>query len=191
MSDVTTILSAAAAGDAEAAAQLLPLVYEELRKLAAARLAEEAPGQTLQPTALVHEAYLRLVGPQDARRWQNRGHFFAAAAEAMRRILIEAARRKRGPQRGGHLKRCELDPALVLAPDQDETLLALDEALARFALIEPRAAEVVKLRFFAGMTLAEVAMALGVTSRTVDSDWAYARAWLAAAVRDPDSSAKS
>jgi len=184
MGEVTRILSAVEAGDAHAAAQLLPFVYEELRKLAAARLAQEAPGQTLQPTALVHEAYLRLVGSADAARWHSSGHFFAAAAEAMRRILIEAARRKQGPRHGGHLTRCELDPELAADPDRSEDLLALDEALTQLAVIEPRAAEVVKLRFFAGLTVAEAAAALGITSRTANADWAYARAWLVAAIRD-------
>jgi RNA polymerase sigma factor (TIGR02999 family) len=186
MSDVTRILTAAEAGDPSAAAQLLPLVYEELRKLAAARLAQEPPGQTLQPTALVHEAYLRLVGPADAARWDNRGHFFAAAAEAMRRILIEAARRKQGPAHGGHLVRHDLALEQPVAPQRPESLLALDEALERLAAIEPRAAEVVKLRYFAGLTLAEAAAALGISSRTADADWAYARAWLVAAIRDEE-----
>jgi RNA polymerase sigma factor (TIGR02999 family) len=184
MSEVTRILSAVEAGDTSAAAQLLPLVYEELRKLAAARLAHEAPGQTLQPTALVHEAYLRLVGPADAARWHNRGHFFAAAAEAMRRILIEAARRKHGPEHGGHLTRRDLDPEFSGNPDRSEGLLALDEALAQLAVIEPRAAEVVKLRYFAGLTVAEAAVALDISPRTADADWAYARAWLVAFIRD-------
>jgi RNA polymerase sigma factor (TIGR02999 family) len=184
MSEVTRILSAVEGGDASAAAQLLPLVYEELRQLAAARLAQEAPGQTLQPTALVHEAYLRLVGAADAARWQNRHHFFAAAAEAMRRILVEAARRKSGPQHGGRFTRCELDPEQAAAPERSEDLLALDEALDRLAAAEPRAAEVVKLRYFTGMTIAEVAATLGISSRTADADWAYARAWLVAALRE-------
>src|ERR1051326_7498191 len=151
MSDVTRILAGVDKGDPQAAAQLLPLVYEELRKLAAARLAGEAPGQTLQPTALVHEAYLRLVGPEDAARWENRGHFFAAAAEAMRRILIESARRKNGPVHGGHLVRHELDPETAADATRSESLLALDGALDRLAALEPRAAQVVKLRYFAGL----------------------------------------
>lgn len=184
MNEVTRILAAARQGDAAAARLLLPLVYDELRRLAAARLAHEAPGQTLQPTALVHEAYLRLVGDEDAARWHDRGHFFAAAAEAMRRILIEAARRKRGPQAGGRLVRRELDVDQTAAPDRSEDLLALDEALERLSAIEPRAAEVVKLRYFAGLTLEQAAMALGISARTADADWAYARAWLVSAIRD-------
>ena len=184
MADVTHLLDAAAAGDRRAAADLLPLVYDELRKLAAVRMAAESPDHTLQPTALVHEAYLRLVGPADERRWDNRGHFFAAAAEAMRRILVEAARRKHGPEHGGHLLRHDLDPEHPAGPDRSERLLALDEALDRLATVEPRAAEVVKLRYFAGMTVAEAAAALGISSRTADNDWAYARAWLVAALRD-------
>ena len=183
MSEVTRILSASKAGGRQAAAQLLPLVYEELRKLAAARLAQEAPGQTLQATALVHEAYLRLVGPEDAACWDNRGHFFAAAAEAMRRILIESARRKRGPESGGQLVRQELDLEHPVALDRSEELLALNDALDRLAEIEPRAAEVVKLRYFAGLTVADAAAALGISPRTADDDWAYARAWLVAAIR--------
>ena len=182
MSNVTHLLDAAAAGDRRAAADLLPLVYDELRKLAAVRMAAESPDHTLQPTALVHEAYLRLVGPADERRWDNRGHFFAAAAEAMRRILVEAARRKHGPEHGGHLLRQDLDPEHPADPGRSERLLALDEALDRLATIEPRAAEVVKLRYFAGMTVAEAAAALGISSRTADNDWAYARAWLVAAL---------
>lgn len=186
MSEVSRILSAVEDGDPSAAVQLLPLVYDELRKLAAARLAQESAGQTLQPTALVHEAYLRLVGGATDVHWDGRGHFFAAAAEAMRRILIENARRKRGPQRGGHFKRQALDPEYAGDPDRCESLLALDEALTRLAATEPRAAEVVKLRYFAGMTLDEAAAALGISPRTADSDWAYARAWLVSAIRDPE-----
>jgi RNA polymerase sigma factor (TIGR02999 family) len=186
MSDVTHLLDAATAGDRRAAADLLPLVYDELRKLAAVRMAAEAPGHTLQPTALVHEVYLRLVGPADERRWDNRGHFFAAAAEAMRRILVEAARRKHGPEHGGHLLRHDLDPEQPADPGRPERLLALDEALDRLATVEPRAAEVVKLRYFAGMTIAEAAAALGISPRTADNDWAYARAWLGAALHDEE-----
>jgi RNA polymerase sigma factor (TIGR02999 family) len=184
MSDVTELLDAAAAGDRQAASDLLPLVYDELRKLAAARMAGESPEHTLQPTALVHEAYLRLVGRGDDQRWDGRGHFFAAAAEAMRRILIESARRKHGPQRGGDFTRRDLDPDQPSPPDSSPRLLALDEALDRLATIEPRAAEVVKLRYFAGLTVAEAAAALGISSRTADADWAYARAWLVTALGD-------
>jgi RNA polymerase sigma factor (TIGR02999 family) len=183
MNEVTRILSAIEQGDSRAAGQLLPLVYDELRKLAAQRLAREKPGQTLQATALVHDAYLRLVGVQDP-GWDSRGHFFAAAAEAMRRILVEAARRKHGPERGGDFTRHDLDPEQTAPPGPSPRLLALDEALDRLAAIEPRAAEVVKLRYFAGLTVAEAASALGISPRTADSDWAYARAWLVAALRD-------
>jgi RNA polymerase sigma factor (TIGR02999 family) len=184
MCDVTHLLDAAAAGDRRAAADLLPLVYDELRKLAAVRMAAESPGHTLQPTALVHEAYLRLVGETDQRRWDNRGHFFAAAAEAMRRILVEAARRKHGPQQGGHLLRHDLDPDHPAGPALSARLLELDEALDQLARVEPRAAAVVKLRYFAGLTVAEAAAALDISPRTADNDWAYARAWLVAALRD-------
>ncbi len=183
MTEVTRILAAAKAGDREAAAGLLPLVYEELRKLAAARLAQETPGQTLQATALVHEAYLRLVGPADQAQWDNRGHFFAAAAEAMRRILIEAARKKRGQEAGGRFVRQELNLDQPAELDRSQGLLALDEALERLAEIEPRATEVVKLRYFTGLTVAEAAAALGISPRTADEDWAYARAWLVTAIR--------
>jgi RNA polymerase sigma factor (TIGR02999 family) len=186
MSDVTRLLDAAAAGDRRAAADLLPLVYDELRKLAAARMAAESPGHTLQPTALVHEAYLRLVGKCDDNRWDGRGHFFAAAAEAMRRILIEAARRKHGPQRGGDFTRHDLDSDHPASPEAVPRLLDLDEALDRLAAVDPRAAEVVKLRYFAGLTIAEAAEALGISPRTADADWAYARAWLVTALRDAD-----
>ena len=183
MNEVTRILSAIGQGDSRAAGQLLPLVYDELRKLAAQRLAREKPGQTLQATALVHDAYLRLVGVQDP-GWESRGHFFAAAAEAMRRILVEAARRKQGPERGGDFTRHDLDLEQPALPGPSPLLLALDEALDRLAAIEPRAAEVVKLRYFAGLTVAEAASALGISPRTADSDWAYARAWLVTALRD-------
>lgn len=168
---------------------LLPLVYSELRRLAAARLAEEPSGQTLQPTALVHEAFLRLIGSPKGEgvvatpRWENRGHFFAAAAEAMRRIMIESARRKgRVKHGGGHIREW-LDPNALSAPEADEELLALDEALQYFAEVEPQIAELVKLRFFGGLTLKEAASLLRLPSRTADAHWAYARAWLLDAIR--------
>jgi RNA polymerase sigma factor (TIGR02999 family) len=178
MSHVTRLIDAASAGDRQAAADLLPLVYDELRKLAAARLADEKPGQTLQPTALVHEAYLRLVGPADADRWANRGHFFAAAAEAMRRILVEAARRRGRLKRGGDARRVELGdhPATEAPPDDD--LLALDEALHELEGHDPQAAALVKLRYFSGLTHQQAAEALGLTRRAADRVWAVARAWL-------------
>jgi len=184
MSEVTRVLSAVEAGDPSAAAELLPLVYDELRKLAAARLADEKPGQTLQATALVHEAYLRLVDGDRARRWESRAHFFAAAAEAMRRLLIDQARRKRRPKHGGGRTRVSLDEALCLGETPDDDLLALDEALQRFAREEPAKAELVKLHYFAGLSLEEAGRALGVSHRTAKRHWAYARAWLYAAIRD-------
>src|SRR4051812_32800643 len=178
VADVTQILNAIEQGDPRAAAELLPLVYDELRKLAAAHLADEKPGQTLQPTALVHEAYVRLVDVEQARHWNSRGHFFAAAAEAMRRILVEAARRKGSRRRGGERRRCELlDGDLVSCPVSDE-LLDLDEALSKLGSMDAQAAEVVKLRVFAGMTVEEVAEHLGISPRTAKRSWAYARAWL-------------
>lgn len=178
MSDVTRILGAIEQGDPRAAEQLLPLVYDELRKLAAERMAQEKPGQTLQATALVHEAYLRLVDVEQAQRWNGRGHFFAAAAEAMRRILIETARRKQGPKQGGHLVRQGLDGVDLAAPESPELVLALDEALQRLAEQDKSAAEVVRLRFFTGLPLPEVARLLGISPRTADRLWAYARAWI-------------
>jgi RNA polymerase sigma factor (TIGR02999 family) len=178
MADVTQLLDAAAAGDPKAAEELLPLVYDELRKLAAARLAEERPGQTLQPTALVHEAYVRLVGGDRPRGWDGRGHFFGAAAEAMRRILVDSARRKRAARHGGAARRVDLLEADAVAPPDGDDLLDLDEALAEFAAIDPQAAELVKLRVFAGMTVEDAARALGVSPRTAKRGWAYARAWL-------------
>ncbi len=181
MSDVTRILSAIEQGDPHAAEQLLPLVYDELRKLAARRLAREAPGQTLEPTALVHEAYLRLVDQDRAQHWDGRGHFFAAAAEAMRRILVEAARRKQRLKHGGGWVRAAGD-ADVAAPDDPEHLLALDEALGRLAATGPQAAELVKLRYFAGCTNAEAAALLGISPRKANQLWAYARAWLSDAL---------
>jgi RNA polymerase sigma factor (TIGR02999 family) len=178
MSDVTRILKAIEQGETHAAGQLLPLVYEELRTLAAQRLAQETPGQTLQATALVHEAYLRLVGQEESRPWDSRGHFFAAAAEAMRRILIERARRKHRLRHGGGRRRFDLDQVVVADAGTGEELLALDEALDRLAQAEPIVAEVVKLRYFAGLTIAQAAAALGISVRTANRHWSYARAWL-------------
>jgi len=179
MSEVTRILSAMERGDPKAAEQLLPLVYDELRKLAAARVAAEPPGQTLQPTALVHEAYLRLVGePSDSPEWNGRGHFFAAAAEAMRRILINRARDKGRLKRGGGRKRVDLDRISDPATASDGDLLDLDDALDRLAAAHPHCAELVKLRFFAGLTLDEAAAALGLARRSADRQWAFAKAWL-------------
>jgi RNA polymerase sigma factor (TIGR02999 family) len=178
MNDVTAILSAIEAGDPTAAGQLLPLVYDELRRLAAQRLAGENPGQTLQATALVHEAYLRLVGAEDAVRWNGRGHFFGAAAEAMRRILIERARRKRRLRHGGGLRRIDLDRVDLADEAPSDDLLALDEALQELAADDPVVADVVKLRYFAGLTAEQTAEALGLSLRTANRHWAYARARL-------------
>jgi len=178
MSQVTQILHAIAQGDPAAADQLLPLVYDELRQLAAQKLGHETPGQTLDPTALVHEAYLRLVGEGDDPHWDNRGHFFAAAAEAMRRILVENARRKGSRKRGGDRARADCDVSQLAAPEVREDLLALDEALNQLAAAEPEAARLVQLRYFAGLTLGEAAKVLGVSPRTADRLWAYARSWL-------------
>jgi RNA polymerase sigma factor (TIGR02999 family) len=177
MSDVTKILSALEQGDAQAADRLLPLVYEELRQLAAQRLWQEKPGQTLQATALVHEVYLRLVDGQ-AQHWNGRGHFFGAAAEAMRRILVENARRKQQIGRGGDRQRVPLDASEVAAEAPSEDLLALDESLARLEEHDSGAARLVKLRYFAGMTMAQAAEALDVPLRTAERNWTYARAWL-------------
>src|SRR5262245_45102204 len=178
MSDVTRILSAIEEGDPHAAEQLLPLVYAELRKLAAQMLAQEKPGQTLQATALVHEAYLRLVDVEKVQHWDSRGHFFAAAAEAMRRILVENARHKQALKRGGDLGRQALNEVQLAAPEPREDLLAVDEALNRLAVSDPAAASLVQLRYFAGLTLAEAAQALGISPRSAGRLWAYARAWL-------------
>jgi RNA polymerase sigma factor (TIGR02999 family) len=178
MSEVTRILSAIEQGDPQAGEQLLPLVYDELRKLAAQKLAQEKPGQTLQATALVHEAYLRLVDVANTQTFSGRGHFFAAAAEAMRRILIESARSKAREKHGGDWQRVdfeELDVGTSVSPDQ---LVALDDALGRLAALDPVAGELVKLRYFAGLALGEAAAALGVSSATAYRHWAYARAWL-------------
>jgi RNA polymerase sigma factor (TIGR02999 family) len=182
MADVTQILSALEQGDPRAAEQLLPLVYDELRRLAADKLARESPGQTLQATALVHEAYLRLVDRPDAREWNGRHHFFAAAAEAMRRILVDHARRKKSLRGGGGQARAELREDAIAAPEASDEILAVDEALAGLAAADPKAAELVKLRYFAGLSVDEAAQALGMSPRSVDRLWAYARAWLQRAV---------
>jgi RNA polymerase sigma factor (TIGR02999 family) len=178
MNEVTRILSAIAHGDPHAAAQLLPLVYDDLRRLAAARLAPEPAGNTLQPTALVHEAYLRLVGTPNGDQWDHRGHFFAACAEAMRRIVVDAARRKKMAKHGGGLNRHDATELAIAALQPDEDVVALDEALTRFAAIEPQKAELVKLRYFAGLTIEEAADALGVSPATAKRHWAYSKAWL-------------
>jgi RNA polymerase sigma factor (TIGR02999 family) len=178
MNDVTQILSRIESGDPTASEQLLPVVYDELRKLAAVRMAQEKPGQTFQATALVHEAYLRLVDGQTTPHWNSRGHFFAAAAEAMRRILVDQARHKRSKRRGGNHKRVELSAVEPAAEGSPVDMLALDEALEQLAVRDPRAAELVKLRFFAGLTMVEAASALAVSVATVENDWAYAKSWL-------------
>jgi len=178
MTDVTRILSAIEQGDAHAAEKLLPLVYDELRKLAAKKLAHEKPGQTLQGTALVHEAYLRLVDVEKAQHWNSRGHFFAAAAEAMRRILINRARDKGCHKRGGGRQRVDLDRLLIADQASDELLLAMDDALQELARKNPKCAELIQLRFFAGLTLDEAAAAMGISRRTANRYWAFARAWL-------------
>jgi RNA polymerase sigma factor (TIGR02999 family) len=183
MSDVTRILSAIENGDPSAAEELLPLVYSELRELAAQRLAQEKPGQTLQATALVHEAYLRLVAADSQKPWSGRGHFFAAAAEAMRRILIDQARHKLTQKAGGGRHRLDLDCIeLTLDEEYDDRLLNLNEALAQLEIEDPRKARLVKLRFFAGLTAEQAAAVLGVSTSTVEKDWAYARSWLRVAI---------
>src|SRR3954471_6277819 len=186
MNDVTLVLAAVEQGDPKAAEALLPLVYVELRKLAALRLASEKPGQTLQATALVHEAYLRLVEGEAARRWNSRGHFFAAAAEAMRRILVDNARRKRRPKHGGDRRRVGLDSIALPAEDRFHDLLALDEALTALAAREPLKAELVKLRYFAGLSVEEAAACLGISEVTAKRHWAVARARLYAALSDDE-----
>jgi RNA polymerase sigma factor (TIGR02999 family) len=180
MSDVTAILSQIEQGDPHAAEKLLPLVYDELRKLAAARMASEAPGQTLQATALVHEAYVRLVGGNAAQRWDGRGHFFAAAAEAMRRVLVDQARHKGRLKHGGEMARRELDENALQTSAPPDEILAVDEALDKLAAANDQAAQLVKLRYFAGVTIPEAAEALGVSARKANQIWAYARAWLMA-----------
>jgi RNA polymerase sigma factor (TIGR02999 family) len=182
MSEVTRILSAIEQGDPHAAEQLLPLVYDELRKLAAQRLAQEAPGQTLQATALVHEAYLRLVDVEQARHWTSQGDFFAAAAEAMRRILVDRARRKKSRKRGGGRDRVQLSEAELAAPEDADEVLAVHEALAGLAAADAQAAELVKLRYFAGLAVPDVARLLNISPRSADRLWAYARAWLREAI---------
>lgn len=184
MSDVTRILSQIEQGDPAAAEQLLPLVYDELRKLAAARLAQEKPGQTLQATALVHDAYIRLVGGDTAQKWDSRGHFFAAAAEAMRRILVETARRKGRTKRGAGLERRDLDDVEIPNSGNLHEVLVIDEALTRLESQNGAAAQLVKLRYFAGFTISEAAEVLGVSARKADQIWAYARSWLLAEIGD-------
>jgi len=181
MNDVTRILNAIGRGDERAPAQLLPLVYEELRKLARDRMSRENAGQTLQATALVHEAYLRLVDVNEPQQWNGRGHFFAAAAEAMRRILIDNARRRKAHKRGNGWQRQELEA--VAAPERDDELLALDEALQKLSSIEPAKAKLVELRYFAGLTGEQAAEVLGISPTTADRHWAYARAWLQTEIR--------
>src|SRR5262245_33938534 len=190
MPDVTHILSAIEQGDPSAAEQLLPLVYDELRKLAAERLAKEKPGQTLQATALVHEAYLRLVGADQVGHWDGRGHFFAAAAEAMRRILVETARKKKRQRHGGGRRRVDLQEAVSFADSPQEDLLALDEALTRLAARAPAKAELVKLRYFAGLSIDEAADLMHISRTTAKRYWAFARAWLLAEIDDAEAERK-
>jgi RNA polymerase sigma factor (TIGR02999 family) len=187
MNDVTQILSQIEQGDPSAAEQLLPLIYDELRKLATQRMAQENPGQTLQATALVHEAYLRLVNVDDAKHWDSRGHFFAAAAEAMRRILVNRARDKGRMKRGGHLQRLDIEKIEFAVDAPDDDLLALDEALKRLAEENKVCADLVKLRFFAGLSIPDAAGTMGISSSTADRYWAYARAWLYEALTVDDS----
>jgi RNA polymerase sigma factor (TIGR02999 family) len=182
MLNVTRLLEAAAAGDPTASADLLPLVYDELRKLAAARMAAELPGQTLQATALVHEAYVRLVGGNPGQPWGSRGHFFAAAAEAMRRILVDNARRRRAAKHGGGHRRVEMGDVAAAGEGRQVDLIALDEALNRLAADHPRKAALVQLRYFAGLTVEQAAVALGISASTADNDWAYAKSWLRLAI---------
>jgi RNA polymerase sigma factor (TIGR02999 family) len=191
MSDVSHILSAIEGGDLQAAEKLLPLVYEELRRLASQRLAREAPGQSLQSSDLVHQAYLRLVGEDEQPKWDSRAHFFAAAAEAMRRILVEHARRKKRLKHGGGRSRIELEAAAVVAEGTSQDLEALDEALNKLAAEDPDKAELVKLRFFAGLTMPEIARVLKISLATAERHWTYARTWLYAELKDRDDSANS
>jgi RNA polymerase sigma factor (TIGR02999 family) len=187
MSDVTRILSALDQGDSAAAEQLLPLVYDQLRTLAAARMAREAPGQTLEATALVHEAYLRLVAGEHPQRWNSRGHFFAAAAEAMRRILVDQARHKHTRRAGGDRQQVAVSLVELEAAGPQIDLLSLNDALQRLEGLDPRAAELVKLRFFAGLTIREAAEVLSISVATAENDWAYARSWLKLQLSDEDS----
>ncbi len=191
MSDVTRILSQIESGDPSAAEQLLPLVYDQLRKLAAAKLAQEKPGQTLQATALVHEAYLRLVDVDQAQHWDSRGHFFAAAAEAIRRILVEYARKKARVRHGGGKKRVDWDRTLLVAEESGDDVISLDEVLAKFARLEPVKAELVKLRYFAGCSIDEAADLLNISRTSAKRYWAYARAWLLAELHDADDPTES
>lgn len=187
MSDVTRILSQIETGDPSAAEKLLPLVYDELRKLAAARLAQEKLGQTLQATALVHDAYIRLVDVEKVQHWDSRGHFFAAAAEAMRRILVESARRKGREKHGGNLDRKELVADAIASPVPSEELLAIHDALSRLEVTNPEAAKLVKMRYFAGFTIPETAQHIGISPRKANQIWTYARAWLATEIADGNS----
>jgi RNA polymerase sigma factor (TIGR02999 family) len=191
MSDVTRLINAIGEGDPQASAELLPLVYDELRRLAAERMAHDRPGQTLQATALVHEAYLRLVGSDNSPQWDNRWHFFAAAAEAMRRIVLNAARDKKRLKRGGNFRRIDLDQVDLASDTTDLDLVALDEALRELERDDAVAAQVVKLRFFAGMKQREVAAAMGISLRTAERQWAFAQAWLYDRLRRDDSAADS
>jgi RNA polymerase sigma factor (TIGR02999 family) len=186
MSEVTRVLSAIEQGDPHAAEQLLPLVYDELRKLAAQKLAQEKPGQTLEATALVHEAHVRLVDKEKEQHWNSRGHFFAAVADAMRRILVEQARRKRRPKHGGDRQRVDLDEAVHLAPAPPDRFLDLDEALSRLEASDALAANLVKLRYFSGLTMPQAAEALGISLRTAERNWTYARTWLYRELAAPD-----
>jgi RNA polymerase sigma factor (TIGR02999 family) len=187
MSETTELLDAMEHGDRYAASRLLPLVYDELRRLAARRLALEAPGPTLQPTALVHEAYIRLVGAEDRPRWSSRGHFFAAAAEAMRRILVDRARRNARPKHGGDHRRVDWDLVQSVADASEEQLIELDEALSALEQEDPTVAKLVKLRFFGGMTMAEVSQVMGISAATAGRYWLYARTWLLAELDDTNS----
>jgi RNA polymerase sigma factor (TIGR02999 family) len=182
MSEVTRILSAIEQGEPKAAEQLLPLVYEELRKLAAQKMAQEKPGQTLEATALVHEAYLRLVDAEQAQHWNSRGHFFAAAAEAMRRILVENARRKQSRKHGGAVVRVNLEEAVAYAPEPADDLLLLNDALDKLAQEDPKKSELVKLRYFTGLSVQEAADVLGISRATADRYWGYAKVWLYCAI---------